>query len=230
MSGRVVAIAGVGVLAALAGLWFAVADDDAAAPVVTRDRPQPAAPSTSPQASRAQPASRTRVGTGVPTMRRPTSSDPAPSSEAPTILEAPEPAPETKPARIKPPLYRSLRDQVRDTEPWVAECNEIAQKAGHKLDGLSAFKFTLGRDGDKTVIVSTDIEYNNIEPKAAECIRETARRMTFDKLPEGVQTVTAYRKTTFKDGVLMENWLSFYATDPPTPTPYDADPPAPPAP
>ena len=225
---RIIVVASTLVFVAIAALYLLVvrgADGSAAratggAPPSVTD----ASPKSESRARTAAPGTPMRNGSGLAIPSggslhgRRADAPTAPSVEA-------EPPPDAPPRPRPTPLYLQLREQVLDTETWVAECNERALKAGKKLDGLAAFWFELVRDGDKVVVSATGVEYSVLEdPASTGCMRETANKMTFDKLPDGVKSVKAYRKVTMKDGVLMENWMSYYVTDPPTPTSYDSDP------
>jgi len=89
---------------------------------------------------------------------------------------------------------------VLDTETWILECNERAQKQGGQLTGKAAFSFVLARQGGKIVIESTGTEYSQFPAPFSECMRDVSQKMTFEELPEGVDALIAYRKVVFEDG------------------------------
>lgn len=188
------------------GLWLLIGRAPAPAPdVVATPRPTPvAAPapvaardsSTPARSPRSRPATTDNFVRSAPSR--------APSGEAPAIAAA-------APDDASPPqnLRRQVSDQVRATEDALLECNDRALKAGHKLDGVAAMGFTLTRRGDKVVAEPTTIEYSTItDPELVECMRLAARSISIEALPDGAETVTAYRKVVLQQGNLIENWMT----------------------
>ena len=228
LTGPLVALAGLLVLGAVVGLWMVMRDDaSVAAPATGSGQVAPSAGSNAPSATaRTTPGGAARTGTiGVPGIRRPTTG-PAPSAGAPSgAAPAAEGSAEKAPT-AKPPMYLALRELMVETEPLIADCVDQAHKRGKKLDGAAAFGFTLAREGGKVIVVNTGVEYAGFDdPATAECMRDAAKKIDLDSLPEGIDSVTAFRKVTLKDGVLEENAVSDYSTIPPTRTPFAPPPP-----
>lgn len=206
------------VTALLVGLWFLVVRDTdtpvtaattGSAESATKEQPVPAT----------QPSSRARTGSGTVIMRRPTTQ---PTAEAPTASQGGDPpalGSDTGSALGAPTLKETLRDQVMFSEPQIAECNEKALKAGRRLDGATAVAFKVARTKDgKIVAEPTGIEYSSIADQGVvDCIRDAAKTMVFDSLPEGVDSLTGYRKVVLKDGAVVENWLTEYTIAEPKP-------------
>jgi len=229
LTGPLVALAGLLVLGAVVGLWMVMRDDaPVAAPTSGSGQVATSVGSSAPSApSRVTPGGAARTGTiGVPAIRRPTTG-PAPSAGAAPAAPAAEGS-DDKALTAKPPMYLALREIVVETEPLIVDCVDQAHKRGKKLDGAAAFGFTLAREGDKVILTSTNIEFAGFaDPATAECMRDAAKKIELDSLPEGVTSVTAFRKVTLKDGVLEENAVSDYSTYPPTRTPFAPPPPPP---
>lgn len=215
MKARLLAAAAAIVVGLLVFLWRKLASDDV--PAAAEPRPAPVATAPVDPTTPPAPAARPRIGSGgIPMMRRPTSNTP---TTAPGGPEAPALPPDDAPPRKEPPpFWNTLRDQVFDTETWIAECNERALKAGTKLSGTAAYSFTLRRQGGKIVVAATGTEYSSLDPTASRCMQDVSKRMTFEELPEGVDAMVAYRKVVLEDGVLKENWMTeFHPLEPRSP-------------
>lgn len=229
LSGTLVALAGLLVLGAVVGLWMVMRDDAPATPPASDSGQVATSGSSAPSApARVAPSGAARTGTiGVPAIRRPTTPQaPSPAASGSPALTG-EGSAEKVPV-AKPPMYLALRELMIETEPMIADCIDQAHKRGTKLDGAAAFGFTLAREGDKVIVTGLGIEYAGFNDQAtAECMRDAASKIDVDTLPEGVNSVTAFRKVTLKDGVLEENAISDYSTIPPTRTPFAPPPPPP---
>jgi hypothetical protein len=205
------------VTALLVGLWFLIRDTDA--PAAT-PRSGSSATTTTEPAPVSQPSSRARSGSGANiVMRRP---QPQPTVQTPSSSQggpAPALASDGGGSQAELPLKDALRDQVSITETQVIACNDKALKAGTRLDGATAVAFKVARNKDgKIVAEPTGVEYSSIADQGVvDCIRDAAKTMVFDSLPEGVDSLTGYRKVVLKNGAVVENWLTEFSVTEPKP-------------
>ena len=214
---RVLVVLALGVGGLLVALWIMISSDAApGAAAAGGTTPVAAAPADA--GVRSAPSVRSRVGAkGVPAMRRPPvtgSSTAAPSAPA---LEIEPPPGDAAPRKEPPAFWHTLRFQVLDTETWILECNERAQKQGIQLSGKAAYSFVVARKDGKIVIESTGTEYSQFPAPFSECMRDASHKMVFEELPEGVDALIAYRKVVFEDGALKENWMTEFHTLRPAP-------------
>ena len=158
----------------------------------------------------------------------PTTASPTSSTSAVDPVPSPDAAP--SPKEVADKLFaENLRAQISLTEPAITECYEKPLKAGRSVDGLAAFSFTLVRKDGKVVVESTGVEYASYTDKAVvDCMREAARQLKIDSLPEGADEVVGYRKVGVEKGKLSEHWMTEFSITKGPATPPPASPPSPP--
>ncbi len=141
---------------------------------------------------------------GVPVRRPPTSPS---ASEAPPSASPSATPPD--PAEVQRMQTRGwLKTQVVATEQQIVECLDKAGKGAAKLDGAVAFPFVVSRKNGKIVTESGSSDYTTVgDPEVVNCMAGVMKKMSYDELPDGVGSVTSYRKITVKDGVVVEDWL-----------------------
>jgi hypothetical protein len=128
------------------------------------------------------------------------------SSDGPSGAPA---APAQDPTEARVAQMRGLlKAQVVATEQQMIECMDKAGNGVAKLDGVVAFPLVVSRKDGKIVTESSGIDYVTVGNQAVvDCMAGVMKKMSYDELPEGVASVTGYRKITVKDGVLVEDWL-----------------------
>ena len=180
-----------------------------ATPTVSTDRSASTPQSTLPQTSASGPiASRT----------------PDASGRRPSILKTPgiriERTDESTPAAEvtddnAPPATRGntknlhfggtqLRTQAEAVRPLVEKC--VAEKA-HGASGATTLTYVVAKQGDKVVVEDTGFDEDKTSLQSAElvdCLRETARKMTFEGLPREANGLVVTRSVKIEQGKLVE--------------------------
>ncbi len=207
MAGRVLGIATAALVALLVGLWLMIRRDEAAV-LTPHDVPSATAEVTQPPATGA----RTGSAAAIPLVRPapPPVTQLAPDPGLPT---EPPPPPVEDAARKRPTFKKALGEQVLATESLIAECSQQAMNAGIKLTGETAVSFTMAQHADgKIVLESTGVEYDSINNSPMiECIRDAAKQINLETLPDGAEAIIGYRKVRLKDGAVVENRMSEYS-------------------
>ena len=173
------------------------------------DEPPPAATSGGPTASPTAPSSESASSQPAPAPS-PAPSAPPPTSPStalpPSAPSLPAVVAEYVPQKKLPPIASkpTLREQELAVAPELAEC---AAKDGTKVTGSATLTFLLAHEGDKTVIETTGVDYDQTtidnEP-LLECMRETARAMTFQPVPDS-SAIYVTRKVELDHGKLVGN-------------------------
>ena len=142
------------------------------------------------------------------------------TSTAPAGEAAPA-VPSNDPAEVKRLETRGwLRTQQLATEQDMVACVDKATKAGVKLDGVIAYPLVVSRKDGKVVTESGNVDYTTLgDGDVTACIGSVMKKMAYEELPEGVSSVTSYRKLTIKDGVVVEDWLGPHTTEDAKPSP-----------
>jgi hypothetical protein len=226
MGGRALAAGAIALIALMAALWFTVMRDPGAQDVDPPAASKAPAPVEQPPAPPVRPSAEATARARIPKRLPPVIHGPPPSRSG--EASAPAPSLGSGDAGAGPyPFNLALSDQVIGTEKEILECAEKSAKTGKRLDGMAAVSFTLANKNGKIVVETTGVEYDTMGNNAAtDCMREAAKAMILETLPEGAEALVGYRKVVFKDGVLKENWLTeFSQVRPPLPPP----PPPPPS-
>ncbi len=208
MSPRLLLGLGAALVCALAvNLWVMMRTSAADAPAPSK-RAAAAEPEAAP-ASEPQVASRTPVPI-VPRARPITGEhrdEPAPALESSGGSSAAKQDPAT--AR-NDAIRRWMNTEIFASEQAVIDC---LPKTDAKLDGYVAIPFrVLKKDGKVVVDADPPDASTFTDPTISECMRRATAAMKYDALPDGVQTVSSYRKIVVKNGALVENWLGPHET------------------
>lgn len=106
-----------------------------------------------------------------------------------------------------------MNAEILSTEQAVLDC-----VGKGKLDGYVTIPFRIVHKGDKVVVDAQPADVMTFsDPAIGDCMRTATAGMKFDTLPDGVATVSSYRKIIFKDGQLVEDWLGPHETNAPKP-------------
>jgi len=115
------------------------------------------------------------------------------------------------PQKKLPPIAskQTLREQELAVAPKLAEC---AAKDGTKVTGSATLTFILAHKGDQAVVETTGVDYDQTtidDEPLLECMRETAREMTFQPVPDS-SAIYVTRKVELDHGKVVGNkFLNF---------------------
>ena len=164
-------------------------------------RTSSAAPAASEPAAVVAPA--TPATAVAPSGPSPTSHSTAVSPSSPSL---PAVVAEYVPQKKLPPIAskQTLREQELAVTPKLAEC---AAHAGAKITGSATLTFILAHEGDKAVVETTGVDYDATtitDEPLLECLRETAREMTFQPVPDS-SAIYVTRNVELDHGKLVGN-------------------------
>lgn len=144
----------------------------------------------------------------LPTMAKERKPSAPPATDA-SASPPSAPATGSDPAEAKRVQMRGLlKSQVIATESQMIDCMDKAGKGAKLTDGAVAFPLVVSRKDGKIVTESNSVDFATVGNQAVvDCMSSVMKKMAYDELPEGVSTVTSYRKITVKDGVIVEDWL-----------------------
>lgn len=196
------------------GLWMMIKstsseaghEDKAVAAPAHAQRTETVAPSPDAPAAAARKAA-------LPTIVKDRKPPSAPATDTSASTPSP-PAPAPDPAEAKRMQLRGLlKSQVVATESQMIDCMDKAGKGVKLTDGAVAFPLVVSRKDGKIVTESNSVDFATVGNQAVvDCMSGVMKKMAYDELPEGVSSVTSYRKITVKDGVIVEDWLGPHET------------------
>ena len=136
-----------------------------------------------------------------------------PSAAAPSVTPEEGNGPPGTMANTKNLDYGAtqMRYQTLGVEPAVRKC---VTDAPGKPSGAAIVTFVVARHGDKYVIEDTGVDSDKTslqDQKLLDCLRETARGMTFVGLPREAEAVVISRSIKIEGGVLTEHKLSSFS-------------------
>jgi hypothetical protein len=179
------------------------ADEPPRDPAPASRTPAPAPVASVPASS--QPAPAPSATPAAPTAPPPTSHS---TELPPSTPSLPAVVTESIPQKPLPPIASkpTLREQELAVAPKLAECAAKAA-GGAKLTGSAVLTFILAHKGDQAVVETTGVDYDQTtidnEP-VLECMRETARAMTFQPVPDS-SAIYVTRKVELDHGKLVGN-------------------------
>jgi len=193
-------------LVALVGLWRSIMHTDAASPPAPEPGPAQMAPNATPAP--------TTIAQQVAAQRRALAEHRGDTAPAPSVVPEPEGnGPPGTLANTKNLDYGAtqMRYQTLGVEPAVRKC--VADAPG-KPTGDAVVTFVVAHHGDKYVIEDTGVDTDKTslqDQKLLDCLRETARGMTFVGLPREAEAVVIMRSIKVESGVLTEHKLSSFS-------------------
>lgn len=176
-------------------------------PEVTSTAPT-TTPSSSTTASRANASAPTVTRTPMwrPQPRAQTTTD-SPATEAPVLAN--DDAPPASRENTKNLHFggTQLRAQNVAVKPLVEKCVQEAAEKGVTPTGEATLTYIVVRQGEKVVVEDTGIDDSKTTlqaPALLDCMRETARKMTFEGLPREAEGLVVTRSVTLEAGKIVD--------------------------
>lgn len=199
-SSAVLLVAGAtGLLVTLGVLVRAVHNDSSDAKSTAVDRETTT--STGPGAT-----THTRDQPGRPTWRPagPAHGEDSAAETAPVVDDHPPPGPPSDPQNLQLGGTQ-MRYQTQAVRPAVEKC--VADKGGNAT-GTAMVTYIVSKKGDKYIIEDTGVDEDRTtvsgNTELLDCLRDTAKGMTFVGLPKDAQSIVVSRSVTLDGGHLVD--------------------------
>jgi hypothetical protein len=203
---RVLALAGLLVVALGVGLWLLIMRDDDAK-VVPDAKAAPAKsdePSAAPLAGE-MPARKVEnmgaeIGKAIASQR--TKDDRvAPSLDGEGAGSG---SGSGKPATPEDHLRWSLMRAVHSLEPAIIECMDAGRKNGETFsDSIASYGFIFSKKGDEIVFDEATLEYGPFSDATNTCIKNAGKTIALERMPENATRMKIFSKLTVQKGDIM---------------------------
>ena len=213
---RLLALAGLVVVALGVGLWFLIVRDDAAtvAPDAKAAKPTSEAPATAPpgqvQARKAE-----NLGSELKkSIAAAHSTDDVRS--APTLAAEDSGSGSAKVATPEDRMRWAMMRAVRSLEPAIIDCMDAAKKNGEVVsDAIASYGYFFVKKGDDIVLDETSLEYGPFSDSLNTCIKDAGKTMMMEKMPEGATRIKVFSKLTLEKGEIKNLQMpSFHVLEP----------------
>ncbi|MGE0396999.1 MAG: hypothetical protein AB7T06_09795 [Kofleriaceae bacterium] len=214
---RVLALAGLVVVALGVGLWLLIVRDDddkvvpdAKAATSKADEAPPPAPSGS---AAVQPRSVPNIGAEI---QKSIAAKRVKEDHAPPSLptEGIAGAGSAKQPTEADHMRWAMMKAVHSLEPAILDCLDEAKKSGANLDGASSYGFFYVKNGEEIVFDGSTLEYGPYPEALNTCIQNTGKTMAITTLPPGATRIKVFSKLTVENGEIKNLQMpSFHVLD-----------------
>ncbi|MFN0252973.1 MAG: hypothetical protein ACKV2T_39225 [Kofleriaceae bacterium] len=201
---RVLAVAGLVVVALGVALWLLIMRDDDTQ-VVPDAKAAPAKTEEAPTAPLAEMPARkvenvgAEIGKAIAAQR-------AKDDRAAPSLAAETAGSGSGSARVTPEdhLRWSLMRAVHTLEPAIIECMDAGRKNGESFsDSIASYGFIFSKKGEEIVFDEATLEYGPFSDATNACIKNAGKTMALERMPEGATRVKIFSKLTVQKGDIM---------------------------
>lgn len=208
---RVIAVAGLVVVALGVGLWFLIVRDDGAKVVPDAKASTPKTDEAAPAPSAAvemQPRKAPSVGAEIKkSIEAKRAKD---ERSAPSLVTDGSGSGSAKVATPADHMRWAMMKAVHAMEPAILDCLDQAKKAGDDVNAVSSYSYTFSRKGDEVVLESTTLEYGPYPATLNTCIQAAGKTTGFESMPENATRLKLINKLTVENGEIKNLQMPSY--------------------